>query len=338
MIDLSTEYLGLRLRTPVVPSPSPLCESLDNLRRMEDAGAGAVVLHSLFEEQINIESHDLDTYLSHGTESYAEAVSYFPDMGAYNTGPEGYLEHVRRAKEALGIPVIGSLNGVSTGGWIRYAKKIAEAGADALELNVYFLPTDSQMTSTDVEAMYINLVRDLTAGLEIPVAVKISPFFSAPVHFAREAVAAGARGLVLFNRFYQPDLDIEALEVKPDLDLSRPETLRLRLRWVAIMHGRVDADLAVTGGVHSGADVIKCMMAGAKVAMTASALLIHGVRHIATMLDEVRAFMEEKEYESIAQMQGSMSQRAVAEPAAFERANYMKVLRSFALRSGGGPA
>ncbi|MDH3286029.1 MAG: dihydroorotate dehydrogenase-like protein [Acidobacteriota bacterium] len=336
MIDLTTEYLGLGLKSPLVVSPSPLCESIDNVRRMEDAGAGAVVLHSLFEEQISLESHDLDHYLTSGTDAYAESLSYFPDMTDYRLGPDEYLEHVRRAVDAVDIPVLGSLNGVSSGGWIRYAKRIEEAGAHALELNVYFLPTDPGKNGSEVEAMYLDLVRDVASSIGIPVAVKLSPFFSAPVHFARALVDAGARGLVLFNRFYQPDLDLDELEVVPDLVLSTSSSLRIRLRWIAILHGRVGADLAVTGGVHTGKDAVKSMMVGAKFAMMTSALLEHGIPHVKRVESEMREWMADRDYKSVGQMQGSMSQRAVTEPAAFERANYMKVLRSYSVRDGHG--
>ncbi|RMG49876.1 MAG: dihydroorotate dehydrogenase-like protein [Acidobacteria bacterium] len=331
MIDLTTSYLGMNLKNPLVVSASPLCEEVDNIRRMEDAGAAAVVLHSLFEEQITLESHELNHHLSHSAESYAEALSYFPDMMNYNLGPEGYLEHIRRVKEAVDIPVIGSLNGVSTGGWITYAKKIEEAGADALELNIYFIPTDPEMTGADVEQMYVDLVRDVTSSVALPVAVKIGPYFSAMANMARRLDRAGAGALVLFNRFYQPDFDLEELEVVPDLDLSRSYELRLRLRWVAILYGRIKADMAVTGGVHTAEDVLKAMMAGARVAMMTSALLIHGIEHLARVRADILQWMEEHEYESIRQMQGSMSQRSVADPAAFERANYMKVLSSYPL-------
>jgi len=332
MADLSTTYLGLTLKNPLVASSSPLCESVDNIRRMEDAGAAAVVLHSLFEEQITLESRDLDRYLSHGTESFAEALTYFPDMTDYNLGPDGYLEHICRVKAAVDIPVIGSLNGVSSGGWIRYARKIEEAGADALELNVYYIPTDPGLTGPQVEGMYVDLVRDVAASVRIPVAVKLSPYFSSMANVARRLDEVGARGLVLFNRFYQPDFDLENLEVVPNLVLSTSHELRLRLRWVAILYGTIAADLAVTGGVHTAEDVLKVMMAGARAAMMTSALLRNGIGHLSRVLTDLVAWMEEHEYESIRQMQGSMSQRSVAEPAAFERANYMKVLRSYALR------
>jgi len=332
MIDLSTRYLGLDLASPLVASPSPLCESVDNLRRMEDAGAGAVVLHSLFEEQIEVENRTLDRALSYGTESYAEAVSYFPGLYRYNFGPDGYLEHVRRAKKALSIPLIGSLNAVSTGGWVSFARLIQDAGADALELNVSYVPTDPDLAGAEVEQMYVDLVRDVRAHVSIPLAVKLGHSFSAPAHLARRLDAAGADGLVLFNRFYLPDFDLERLEVVPQLTLSNPHELLVRLHWAAILFGHIRADLAITGGVHTGAQVLKAMMAGARVAMLTSALLRNGVEHLADVRDAVRVWMDAHEYGSIAEMQGSMSYQAVAEPAAFERANYMKVLSSYALR------
>jgi len=332
MIDLSTRYLGLALASPLVVSASPIGADLDAVRRAEDAGAAAIVLPSLFEEQLTVESHDLDRMLSHGTDSFAEALSYFPDVDGYRLGPDGYLEHVRRAKAAVAIPVIGSLNGVSSGGWIEYARLIEDAGADALELNVYFIPTDPTVAAAAVERAYEELVRDVRASVRIPLAVKIAPFFTAMAHTAARLVASGADALVLFNRFYQPDLDIERLEVVPNLTLSTSEELRLRLRWVAILHGHVTADLAVSGGVHDARDVLKAMMAGAAVAMMTSALLAHGIEHLSTVRSQLTTWMIDHEYESIRQMRGSMSQRSVAEPAAFERANYLRVLRSFALR------
>jgi dihydroorotate dehydrogenase (fumarate) len=329
VIDLSTTYLGHALRSPLVMSAGPLGEDVDAIRAAEDAGVGAVVLPSLFEEQLDIESRDLDRHLTRGTESYAEALSYFPAVGAYRLGPDAYLDHIARVKAAVDVPVIGSLNGVSSGGWVQYARLIEEAGADALELNVYFIPTDLDVDGRAVERMYEDLVRDVCAAVGIPVAVKLAPFFSAMAHVAARLVAAGAKGLVLFNRFYQPDLDVERLEVVQDLRLSTADELRLRLRWVAILYRRIAADLAVTGGIHDAVDVLKAMMAGAAVAMMTSALLIHGVGHLAVVRDALRRWMEEHEYTSIRQMQGSMSQRAVAEPAAFERANYLHVLRSY---------
>ena len=332
MIDLSTKYLGLALKNPLVVSASPLSEQIDNLRRMEEAGAAAVVLHSLFEEQITSESRELDAQLSHGTESFAESLTYFPDLSSYNLGPEAYLKHIASARKAVTIPVIGSLNGVSTGGWVKYAKRIEDAGAHALELNIYFIPTDPDLTGAQVEQVYADLVRDVVAAVRIPVAVKIGPAFSALAGFARRLERAGAAGLVLFNRFYQPDFDLENLEVVPSLTLSEPSELLLRLRWVAILFPHVRADLAVTGGVHSAGDVLKALMAGARVAMMTSALLKHGISHLATVRADLLRWMEEHEYASIREMQGSMSQRSVADPAAFERANYLKVLSSYSSR------
>jgi dihydroorotate dehydrogenase (fumarate) len=331
MIDLTTRYLGLRLSSPLVASAGPLCEDVGNIRRMEDAGAAAVVLHSLFEEQITLESDYLDHHLSHGTESYSESLTYFPDMGSYKLGPDAYLDHLRRAKAAVAIPVIGSLNGVSTGGWIAYAKKIEQAGADALELNIYYVPTDPEMTAGQVEDMYVDLVRDVKASAKIPVAVKIGHAFSALAHLARRLDRAGADALVLFNRFYLPDFDLERLEVVPRLTLSSSHELLVRLHWAAILYSHIRADLAVTGGVHGGEDALKAMMAGARVAMMTSALLKHGIEHLRTVRAQMLEWMEAHEYESVRQMQGSMSYRSVREPAAFERANYMKVLSSYAL-------
>ncbi len=333
MTDLATTYLGLSLKNPLVASASPLCEEVGNIRRMEDAGAAAVVLHSLFEEQIDFESQHLDRFLSQGTESFAESLSYFPAMANYRLGPDDYLEHIRRAKAAVRIPVIGSLNGVSTGGWIRYAKMIQEAGADALELNVYYIATDTEMTSPQVEQIYLDLVRDVKGTLKIPVAVKLGHAFTAMANLARRLDQAGANALVLFNRFYQPDFDLEKLEAVPSLTLSNSYELLLRLHWVALLHGRIRADLAVTGGVHTAQDVLKAMMAGARVAMMTSALLRNGIGYLAKVRTDLLAWMEEHEYASIRQMQGSMSYRSVAEPAAFERGNYMKVLSSYALKS-----
>jgi dihydroorotate dehydrogenase (fumarate) len=318
--------------SPLVASASPLGESLDNIRRLEDAGAAAVVLPSLFEEQIDLEAHHLDRHLSHGAESYAEAVSYFPDLRGYNLGPEGYLEHVGRARAAVGIPVIASLNGVSTGGWTRFARDIEQAGASALELNIFHVPTDPAVTAAEVEQMYVDLVRDVRRTVAIPVAVKVGHAFTAMANVARRLDDAGADGLVLFNRFYLPDFDLEALDVVPTLTLSSPPELLVRLHWVAILSGHLRADLAVTGGAHGPTDVLKAMMAGARVAMLTSALLRHGIDHLSRVRSGLLDWMEAHEYESIAQMQGSMSYRLVVDPTAFERANYMKVLSSYALR------
>ena len=328
MTDLSTTYLGLDLKNPIVPSASPLSENLDSICRLEDAGASAVVMYSLFEEQITWDSHRLDYYLSYGIESFAEATSYFPDMEKYHVGPEGYLELIQKAKDTVDIPIIGSLNGVSSGGWIEYAKKIQDAGADALELNIYYIPTDIGMPGSEVEQMYLEVVKDVKNSLSIPVGVKVSPYFSSTANMAFRLAEAGADGLVLFNRFYQPDFDIENLEVTPDLVLSDSHALRLPLRWVAILYGRVPVDFAITSGVHTHVDVLKSMMAGAKITMIASELLQQGVYRINEILGSLVEWMEEHEYESITQMQGSMSQQNVAEPAIFERANYMKILHS----------
>jgi dihydroorotate dehydrogenase (fumarate) len=327
--DLTTRYLGLALTNPLVASASPLSRNVENVRRLEDAGAAAVVMHSLFEEEITHESLELDHYLDLGAHSYAESISYFPDLDTYSVGPERYLEHVSRLKAAVAIPVIGSLNGVSSGGWVEYARRIEEAGADALELNIYYLPASPDLCAAELENTYINLVRDVRAEVSIPIAVKLSPYFTALPNVARRLVEAGVDGLVLFNRFYQPDFDLEALCVTPNLQLSSSHELRLRLRWIALLYGRIKTDFAVTGGVHTGQDIVKAVMAGASVAMVASELLAHGIGRLTTIRDELELWLLEHEYHSLAQMQGCMSQRAVAEPAAFERANYLKVLGSF---------
>jgi dihydroorotate dehydrogenase (fumarate) len=329
-MDLTTTYLGLQLKNPLVPSPSPLTREIANLRRMEDAGAGAVVLYSLFEEEINAESHTLDRYLTEGTESFAEAWTYFPEAPSYKAiGPDAYLEHIFRAKQALGIPVIASLNGVSSGGWIRYAKQIEGAGADALELNIYYLPTSMDLTSAEVEQVYIDLVRDVSQSVSIPIAVKLSPYFSATANMIGRLTNAGARGFVLFNRFYQPDLDLENLEVVPNLNLSRSEEIRLPLRWIAILYGRLAADLALTTGVHTANDALKGIAAGANVVMTTSELLMHGIGRIGEILSEMEAWLYDHEYTSVSELRGSLSQVNVAAPAAFERANYMQIVRSY---------
>jgi dihydroorotate dehydrogenase (fumarate) len=286
-------------------------------------------MHSLFEEQIAHESKVLDHYLEYGSESFAEALSYFPQAEDYRVGPEKYLEHIEEARKAVDVPIIGSLNGVTTGGWIEYARRIQDAGADALELNIYHIPVDPEADAVQVEQLYVDIVSAVTSRVGIPVAVKIGPFFSAPVNMARKLVAAGAAGLVIFNRFYQPDFDLENLEVEPKLVLSDSHELRLPLRWAAIMHSHVDADIAITSGVHNSYDVLKCMLAGAKVAMTTSELLQHGIGRIKEIRDAVEQWLEENEYESLQQMQGSMSQKHVPHPEAFERANYQKALQSW---------
>jgi dihydroorotate dehydrogenase (fumarate) len=329
MPDLSTSYLGLQLRNPLVVSASPLSKHVDRVRQLEDMGAAAIVMYSLFEEQITHESLAVDRLLTHTGESYAEALTYFPDLDHYNRTPELYVEHLHQLKQAVSIPVIGSLNGVSTGGWIEYARLIEQAGADALELNLYYVPTDPDMSGATLEENYVRLVEDVRAQVTIPIALKLSPFFTSLPHMARRFVEAGANGLVLFNRFYQPDFDLESLTVVPSIKLSTSADLRLPLRWIAILYGRVDADLALTSGVHTANDVIKAMMAGSKVAMLASELIARGPWRLGQMLVDLQNWMEAWEYESIRQMQGSMSQRAVAEPAAFERAHYLRALNTY---------
>ncbi len=329
-MDLRTNYLGLELKNPLVASASPLARELANIRRMEDAGAAAVVLNSLFEEEINQESHALDRYLSEGTESYAEALTYFPEAPAYRAiGPDAYLEHIFRAKQAVDIPIIGSLNGVSSGGWIRYAKEIQGAGADALELNIYYVPTRIDLSSAEVEQIYIDLVQDVRASIDIPIAVKLSPYFSSTANMMHRLSEAGAKGLVLFNRFYQPDLDLENLEVVPNLILSKSEEMRLPLRWIAILYGRIAADLALTTGVHTAEDALKAVAAGANVAMMTSEILLNGIGRFTEILAEMKLWLEEREYLSIEELHGSLSQINVAAPAAFERANYIQIVRSY---------
>ena len=328
-MDLSTSYLGKRLKNPLVPSASPLSRQVDTIKQMEDAGAGAVVMHSLFEEQLSKEGVRLDHYLDYGTQSFAEAVTYFPEAEEYHVGPEQYLENIRGAKEATDLPIIGSLNGISPGGWMRYAQQIEQAGADALELNVYYIPTNPGMIGQEVEERYVDIVRTVKENVSVPLAVKLSPYFSAIANMAHRLSGAGADALVLFNRFYQPDFDLDNLEVIPNLQLSRSYDLRLPLRWIAILYKRVAVDFALTSGVHTFEDVLKGMMAGSSVTMLASELLENGIGRITEILDAMQAWMEEKEYVSVEQMQGSMSQQSVTEPSAFERANYMKVLQSW---------
>jgi len=331
--DLSTLYMGLALKNPLVASASPLTESVDNLRHLEDSGIAAVVLPSLFEEQLTLESVLIDQDLSRGADEYAEAITYLPNLKSYNAGPEGYLELIQRAKRAVAIPVIASLNGTTPGGWIHYARQMEQAGADAIELNLYSIETDPHRSGGDVEDCYCELVRQVKASLRIPVAVKLSPFFSSVVHMARRLDSAGADALVLFNRFYQADFDIENLEPEPHLVLSHPSELPLRLHWVAILYGSVRSSLAITGGVHRAEDVVKCMMAGAQVAMMTSALLQNGVRYPHRVLDDLIHWMTDHEYESMEQMRGSISYQAAPNPGAFERSNYMKMLSSYALRA-----
>lgn len=329
MTDLSTTYLGLELQNPLVASASPLSKKLDGARKLEDAGVAAIVMYSLFEEQVIHESLELDHYLTSGSDAFSEAMSYLPDAGTYSLTPDKYLGQMTALKNALKIPVIGSLNGVSKGGWTRYARRIQDAGADALELNLYFMVTDPNMKSEDVESAQVELVAEVKSAITIPLAVKLSPYITSLPNFATRLVQAGADGLVLFNRFYQPDFDLYEMEIIHSLELSSSAEIRLPLQWISILYGKVNTDFALTSGVHTAKDALKSMMAGAKVAMMASELLHNGERVVASMLSEMSWWMETHEYESIKQMQGSMCQKSVSEPAALERANYMKVLSSW---------
>lgn len=328
-MDITTTYLGLKLKSPIVPSAGPLSQDISDIREMEDAGAGAVVLYSMFEEQIEHEALELDWHTSVHAESYAEATSYFPEPFEYKLGPEEYLNHIRKAKEAVSIPVIASLNGKSLGGWTDYSKKMEQAGADAIELNIYLLPTDLNKPAAEIEKVYVDIVKSVKTAVKIPVSVKMHPFFSSTANMASQLNNAGADGLVLFNRFYQPDIDLEKLDVVPNVILSTPMAMRLPLRWIAILYGKVKADLAATSGIYTEEDVLKMIMAGANVTMMLSSLLKFGIGHIADVTTRMKAWMEEHEYESIEQMRGSMSYMNVPDPAKFERANYMKVLHSY---------
>lgn len=329
-MDLSTTYLGLELRSPlVVGAAAPLTEDLDNLKRMEDAGAAAVVLHSLFEEQIRQDMLDLHHHLQFGTESYAEALTYFPEPDIFHVGPEHYLNHIRKAKEQVKIPIIASLNGCTPGGWVDYARQIEQAGADALELNLYSIPTDLDRSSAEVEQQDLEVLQAIRSEVEIPVAVKLSPFFTNLANMSKRLTLAGANGLVLFNRFYQPDIDIEALEVYPHVLLSTPQDMRLPMRWIAILYGRIAADLAATSGVQRGTDVVRMLMVGAKVTMIVGALLRHGIAHLQQMEVELRHWMTENEYHSVHQLQGSMSQLNCPNPSEFERVQYMKAIQTY---------
>jgi dihydroorotate dehydrogenase (fumarate) len=329
MPDLKTSYLGLNLRNPLVASASPYARKVDKVKELADAGIAAVVMHSLFEEQINHESRALDFFLNQGTESFAEALTYFPEMDHYDVGPEKYLRLIGELKKAIPVPVIASLNGISNGGWVDYSKSMADAGADALELNIYFLSTEVNVTAGDLEKAQVELVGKICSEVRIPVAVKLNPFYTSLPNFAAALVKAGAKGLVLFNRFYQPSLDIEALEVVPDLHLSTSDENRLPLRWVAILYGKIQADLALTSGIHTGEDVVKAVMAGANVAMMTSAILHNGTQYPMTVLKGLEEWMSAHEYQTVSQMHGALSQKSVANPAAFERANYLQVLTKF---------
>jgi dihydroorotate dehydrogenase (fumarate) len=331
-MDLSTVYLGMNLRTPLVPSASPLSEEIDNIKRMEDAGASAVVLYSLFEEQLRLERYELHHHLTHHIDSFPEALTFFPQPEEFHVGPEAYLNHIREAKESVDIPIIASLNCDSVGGWMDYSKKIEQAGADALELNVYYIPTDMELISDQVEQTYVEIVKGVKSEVKIPVALKLSPFFSNIAYMARCLDKAGVNALVLFNRFYQPDIDLETLEVRPNIILSTPQALRLPLRWIATLYGRVKADLAATSGIHTAQDVIKMLMVGADITMLCSILLRNGIKHIRVIEQGICEWMEEHGYESVKQMQGSMSQKNCEDPSAFERAQYMRGLLTYSPR------
>jgi len=326
-MDLTTTYLGMKLATPLVVSASPLSRDVEGIRRLEDAGASAVVLYSLFEEQLRQEELDLDFHLNAGTESFAESLTYFPQASEFYTGPEGYLNHIRKAKSAVKIPIIASLNGTTLGGWTKFAGEIERAGADAIECNIYYIPTDPTLMASDIENTYLDIVRAVKKTVTIPVGVKLSPFFSNFANMAHRLDDAGADALVLFNRFYQPDIDLEELEIRPNVLLSTPQSLRLPLTWIGILHGRVRAALAATGGVHGAEDVVKLLMVGANVTMMCSSLMRHGINHLRHVERELRDWMEEHEYESVSQMQGSMSQLRCPDPGAFERAQYMRAVK-----------
>lgn len=329
-MDLTTTYMGLKLKNPLVPSASPLTAEVGSIRALEDAGAAAVVLHSLFEEQLTHEAAELEYHLEHGTESFAESLSYFPQVDEFKLGPEEYLSQIAKAKEAVDIPVIASLNGATVGGWTDYAKQMAQAGADALELNVYYVATDPQLSAQDVENRYVEILQAVKRSVSIPVALKISPFFSATAGMVTRLDEAGADALVLFNRFYQPDIDLEQLEVVPNLELSSSHEMRLPLRWIAILRGHVKASLAATSGIATGQDVLKLLMVGADVTQVCSVLLRKGIGQLSEILKEAKDWAVAHEYESVEQLKGCLSQKSVADPAAFERANYMKTLSSYA--------
>lgn len=328
-MDLSTQYLGFKLKNPLVVSASPLSENIDNIKLMEDSGASAVVLYSLFEEQLEMEQDELHFHSMEGTETFAEALSYFPKSEDYRTGPAEYLDLVYKAKIATRMPVIASLNGYSIGGWTNFASMIEEAGADALELNIYYIPSNLDMTGQQVEQEYVDILQQVKERVRIPVAVKLSPYFSNMANMAQRLDKAGANALVLFNRFYQPDIDLKNLDVEPNIVLSKSYDMRLPLRWIALLKGRIKANLAATSGIHTGWDVLKLMMAGADVAQLNSILLKKGIRELVSIEATMRQWMEENEYESIKQMQGSMSAMNVKNPAKFERVQYMKALSKF---------
>lgn len=328
-MDLSTSYLGLRLAHPLMPGASPLADSVDTVRRLEDAGASAIVMRSLFEEQITREANGMVHEMEVHRESFAEALSYFPKPEDFAFGSDEYLDQIRRVKAAVKVPVVASLNGITNAGWLSHAREMQQAGADALELNVYFIATDPKESGTAVERRVVDILSAVRKAVTIPVAVKLSPYYSSVANLARQLDEAGAGGLVLFNRFYQPDIDVEALEAVPSLRLSDPSELLLRLRWLAILHGQVKASLAVSGGVHTGLDAVRAVMAGASAVQMVSCLLEEGPQHLRVVLDDLARWMEEHEYESVEQMRGSMSLQKSPDPGAFARGNYMRVLKGW---------
>lgn len=326
---LKTTYMGLELKNPLVPSASPLSREIDTVKQLEDAGAPAIIMYSLFEEQIHHDANELDHFLSHGTDSFAEALSYFPEPEDFRRGPDEYLEHIQKLKAAVDIPIIASLNGISIGGWIEYAHKMETAGADGLELNVYYLPTDFSRTVESVENLYVEILKAVKGKVQIPVSMKLSPFFSSLPAFAKRLVDNGVDALALFNRFYQPDINLDNLEIEPSVNLSSSAEMRLPLRWIAVLSAALKVSFGATTGVHTAEDALKLLLVGADVTMMTSALLKHGPGHITSMLDDMVAWMDENEYESVQQLKGSMNYRNIADPEALMRANYMKVLNAY---------
>ena len=328
-MDLSTKYMGLTLQNPLVASASPLSKKIDNIKKLEDAGAAAVVMYSLFEEQIIHEQKELDYYLTRGTEHFAEALTYYPSMEEYHLEPDMYLEHILQAKEAVDIPIIGSLNGVSNTGWSGYASEVQKAGADAIELNIYYIPTDPSLSGSDVENLYVENLKMVKDTVGIPVAIKLGPYFSSMANMAKRLDKTGADALVLFNRFYQPDINIDTLKAEPSVVLSTSNDARLPLRWIAILYGKIKASLAATTGIQKASDAIKMVMAGADVTMLCATLLKNGIGKLTEIKIEMAEWMEKRGYDSVEQMKGSMSHQSVDNPAAFERANYMKALNEY---------
>ncbi|MFN3306439.1 MAG: dihydroorotate dehydrogenase-like protein [Candidatus Kapaibacteriota bacterium] len=328
-MELTTNYMGLTLKSPLVASASPLTEDLKGIKKLEDAGASAVVLPSIFEEQLRTEQLDLHYFTTQGTYSYAESLTYFPEMNEYRFVTEQYLELIRKAKESVSIPIIASLNGATSGGWLDFAKKIEQAGADALELNIYFIPTNPDETSQELESSYLEIIKAVRASVKIPLAVKLSPFFSNFANFAKKVEQVGANALVLFNRFYQPDIDLENLIVRPSIHLSTSHANRLPMRWIAILKNKVNLDFAATSGIHTSDDVIKMLLVGANVTMLCSALLKNGVYYLLQLEREIVEWMQEHHYESVKQMIGVMSQERTPNPSEYERVQYIKAISSY---------